>query len=176
MKISSESPGNDVFSRSFSEFLTEFDVEAEFSIKEEMIEEVMQELYKEITSPAVSTCRDEAAEQTGSPSSGSASLSSISMSLSAPSVAGSGKSSESCGASVSGSASSVMAGVEFAGGVFGNRGRESVELSDEVALLEEVEGLFEERNMTDGCDGVEFGDEWLEKVMGWSPLQVEGWT
>ncbi|KAF2287010.1 hypothetical protein GH714_037022 [Hevea brasiliensis] len=76
--------------------------------------------------------------------------------------------SESCGASVSNSASSVMAGVEFAGSVLGNAGGESVELKDS-----EEEG---EERMMDRCDGVKFGDEWLEKVMGWAPLELEGWS
>ena len=53
-----------------------------------------------------------------------------------------GKSSESCGASLSDSASSVLTGVEFAGGMLGSAGRESVEQSDDVVLLDEEEEII----------------------------------
>ncbi|KAJ9183573.1 hypothetical protein P3X46_007410 [Hevea brasiliensis] len=164
MEESSKLPENDVIALILPEFLVETVLEAdlspEFPIKEEMIEEVMQELYKEITFPP-STCTETA--NSGSPLPPLSPLSS----LSSPFFVNSGKS-ESCGASVSNSASSVMAGVEFAGGVLGNAGGESVELKDS-----EEEG---EERMMDRCDGVKFGDEWLEKVMGWAPLELEGWS
>ena len=171
MEVSSSHPlENDFISRCFPEFLTEADVETEFAIDEEMIEEVMQELYKEITSPAASTCSEAEAAATVAVTKEAQSLAVRppsplpSMSLSAKVFVESGKSSESCGASVSDSASSVMAGVEFAGGVVGSAGRESV---GDVALMEEEddeEMLAGERDMMmmmemEGCDGVEFGDE-----------------
>ncbi|KDP34099.1 hypothetical protein JCGZ_07670 [Jatropha curcas] len=180
MEGSSKSAVDDVSSAAWPEFLVETDLEselsAEFPIKEEMIEEVMQELYKEITGPA-STCTETAAspssETTVSVSSLTppSSLSSFSISLSSPFFVNSGKS-ESCGVSVSNSASSVMAGVEYAGvSVFRNAAGEGVENEEEGEGEE-----FGERLMMDGCDGVEFGDEWLEKVMGWAPLEFEGWS
>lgn len=170
MEESSQQPENDVIALTLPEFLVETDFEAddlspEFPIKEEMIEEVMQELYKEITCPT-STCTETAASTSsetlpsGSPLPPQSPLSS----LSSPFFVNSGKS-ESCGASVSNSESSVMAGVEFAGGAFGQTGGESVKLSE-----------CEEEGMMDGCDEVKFGDEWLEKVMGWAPLELEGWS
>ena len=65
---------------------------------------------------------------------------------------------ESCCASMSDSASSMMVGVEFAGGVFGSAGKESVKQSDDVALLELEEEIFAwERDVMamemDDCDG-----------------------
>ncbi|OAY27576.2 hypothetical protein MANES_16G080600v8 [Manihot esculenta] len=170
-------PTNDVVAGIFPEFLVETDLEAdlspEFPIKEEMIEEVMQELYREIT------CTETAA----SPSSETILLASPlppPPHLSAPSFVNSGKS-ESCGASVSNSTSSVMAGVEFAGCVFGNGAVDSVELRDAEEKRcnseeEEEEYYFLGKRLMDGCDGIKFGDEWLEKVMGWAPLELEGWS
>ncbi|KAJ9168229.1 hypothetical protein P3X46_019779 [Hevea brasiliensis] len=176
MEGSSMSPANDTIARILPEFLLEPDLEADLSpecpIKEEMIEEVMQELYREITftSPS-STCT----ETTASPSSETI-LSGSPLPppppLSAPSFVNSGKS-ESCGASVSNSASSVMAGVELVGGAFGNGTDESVELRDVEEKGCDSEVVEEEEHC---CDGIQFGDEWLEKVMGWTPLELEGWS
>ncbi|KAL9363176.1 hypothetical protein Peur_045961 [Populus x canadensis] len=152
-------PGNDVT----DEYLTDFDLDGdhspEFPIKEEMIEEVMQDLYKEIT------CTK------------SAPLGNVP----SPVFVDNGKS-ESCGASVSDSSSTVMAGVEFAGfagklaggylGLPGNR------LREERRGFALGEGFLAERMMMDGCDVVELGDDqWLDRVlMGWGPVEVEGWT
>ena len=60
-----------------------------------------------------------------------------------------------------------MARVEFAGGLFGSTGRESVELSDDVPLLEEEMFAWERDMMMmemDGCDEVEFGDGGREQL------------
>ncbi|KAJ6698135.1 hypothetical protein OIU79_011629 [Salix purpurea] len=90
--------------------------------------------------------------------------------------------SESCGASVSDSSSTVMAGVEFvgvAGKLAGSdTGFPGKGLSEERRGFDFGEGYLAERMMIDGRDGAEFGDDqWLDRVlMGWGPVEVEGWT
>ncbi|KAF5743195.1 hypothetical protein HS088_TW09G01260 [Tripterygium wilfordii] len=148
MEDTSESPANDSgdeISVSLSDFLTDSDDEGELSIREELIEKLMQELYKEICyskSPPV------AMEKHPMPSS------------SAQLVTDNWKS-ESCGASLSGTASTVMAGVEFGGAA----GRKEGEMGF---------GFGEEK--MEGCDGVDSGDEWLTRVLSWGPLEIEDWT
>ncbi|CAK7352972.1 unnamed protein product [Dovyalis caffra] len=154
-------PGNDVTDGCFKEFDLDGDLSPEFPIKEEMIEEVMQELYKEIT------CAKPA------PLNNVLSLVFVD----------NGKS-ESCGASVSDSSSTVMAGVEFVGfpGKFsgGNVGLQGNGVWEGAVRGFDFgeEGFLGEWKMMDRCDGVEFGDDqWLDRVlMGWAPVEVEGWT
>ncbi|GMI92590.1 hypothetical protein HRI_002928300 [Hibiscus trionum] len=88
-------------------FLTESDDGSELSyeglVEEEKVEEIMQELYKEITLTTSSSNTSPPTTVTfPSLSSSSSLLSSL-------------KISESCGASVSDSSSTVMAGIEFVG-------------------------------------------------------------
>ena len=57
----------------------------------------------------------------------------------------------------------MMARVEFTGGLFWSKVRESVKQSDDVALLEEKMFAWERDIMMmemDNCDGVKFGDGW----------------
>ncbi|KAF5726161.1 hypothetical protein HS088_TW23G00902 [Tripterygium wilfordii] len=151
MEETSESPANvfgDEISVYLSDFLTDSDDEGEVSIREEMIEKLMQELYKEIShskSPPVTITST--TEKHLIPSS------------SAQLVVDNGKS-ESCGASLSGTAS-IMAGFEFVGPAGWKEGDMG---------LGSVEGKME------GCDGVETSDEWLTRVLSWGPLEMEDWT
>lgn len=125
-----------------------------FQFKEEMVVEVMQELWKEISSPPARL----------------------------PSPEGS------CGASFSDSASTVMAGVEMVGG--GGGGTSLVGLDGrrpgraaagkgwtaEVAKEEECyvpEFMAVGGEVMDGCDAVEFDDEWLSRVLSWDPLDLD---
>lgn len=137
-----------------------------FQFQEETVEEFMQELWKEISSPparlpspyvspefAVSTCR------------------------------------ESCGASFSDSASTVMVGVEMAGGLGGaslvgfasrisgwsaeGKGP-AMEVAEAESYVPELVAVSGKR--MDGCDGVEFDDEWLSRVLSWGPPDLDDWT
>ncbi|KAF9681023.1 hypothetical protein SADUNF_Sadunf06G0182500 [Salix dunnii] len=145
------------------EYMTDFDLDGDLSpgypIKEEMIEEVMQDLYKEITCTKSATLDN----------------------VPSPLFVDNGKS-ESCGASVSDFSSTVMAGVEFVGVAGkiagGDSGLPGKRLSEERRGFDFGEGYLAERMMIDGRDGVEFGDDqWLDRVlMGWGPVEVEGWT
>lgn len=157
-------PESNIFgdiSDKFTELPTEQDdaVELfpEIPIKEELIEEVMQDLYKEITCSSKCT----------NPSSSSPSTTSF--------VAGIGKS-ESCGASVSDLASTVMAGVEFVGST-----ERFVGVKTEIAggssssTLAGVEKGFGEGDQVDGCDGEEVDDEWLARVLSWGPVELDSW-
>ena len=61
----------------------------------------------------------------------------------------------------------MMARVEFAGGLFWSKVRESVKQSDDVALLEEKMFAWERDMMMmemDDCDEVEFGDGGREQL------------
>ncbi|KAL6344498.1 hypothetical protein AAG906_002403 [Vitis piasezkii] len=141
-----------------------------FQFKEEMVEEVMQELWKEISSPPAR--------------------------IPSPDLPGFvvGTSRESCGASFSDSASTVMAGVEMAGGgggsgvvgtsLVGLAGRRAgraaagkgsaMEVAKEECYVPEFVAVGGER--MDGCDGLEFDDEWLSRVLSWGPLDLDDWT
>ncbi|BFG18144.1 hypothetical protein CerSpe_044180 [Prunus speciosa] len=124
----------------------------------------MQELYKEITpTPATNSTK---------PSSPAASFPTPSL------VVGNGKS-ESCGASVSDSASTVMAGIKFVGPT-GNNGGFSPE--NGVGLWSECggntnNGLVVGKGVMDGCDaGEAVDDEWFERVMNtWGPVDLDPW-
>lgn len=151
----------DDISGKFTELPTEQDdaveLYPEIPIKEELIEEVMQELYKEIT------CSSNCTNQSPSPSTTSF-------------VAGNGKS-ESCGASVSDLASTVMAGVEFVGSNerFVGVKTEFASGSSSSSTLAVVEKGFGEGDQVDGCDGVEVDDEWLARVLSWGPVELDSW-
>jgi hypothetical protein len=131
----------------------------EIPIGEERIEKFMQELYKEITT-------------TASPPPASSFL-------------WNGWESESCGAAVSDSASTVMAGVEFAGKMISapeNGGRYGCKCRSNEGL---VVGKREEGAMN-GCDAcgdghgrkVDGGDdddedeEWFARVLSWGPADL----
>jgi len=132
----------------------------EFSIKEEMIEEVMQELQEEIS---LSACTEPTTWPASFP------LPSSSSSSTSPFA----DTSERCGASVSDSASTVMAGIEYMGPAL-KMG------SPENGFLGVVEGgrcndygvgVAGER--MDGCDGGELDDEWLGRLLLWDPPPVD---
>ncbi|KAJ4837975.1 hypothetical protein Tsubulata_037841 [Turnera subulata] len=178
---SSTRPGSDVIAAgNFHELLRETDWDSEVSpelhIKEELVEEVMQELYREITCPSpppqLTTCSSSSTlnvASSPSPSSeGVPSPASSSLPAFRAVFADDGKS-ESCGASVSDSSSTVMAGVEYVGVAGKAAGGSS------LSVVSGGSGEWME-GMMDGCDQVEFDDEWLERVMSWVPLELEGWT
>ncbi|XWS72456.1 hypothetical protein CRYUN_Cryun02cG0041300 [Craigia yunnanensis] len=195
----SESPEAELsgdFGGKLNVLLTEYDDESEFSseglVEEEKLEEMMQELYKEITSSSYNTSPPTVTLP--SPSSSSSSplfLSSL------PFFVVSDVKSESCGASMSDSSSTVMAGIEFVGPtgklsdvrvglpetgngspenklwVMGTGFDDNNNYNDVVEGG--VEGLKEEE--MEGCDEGEVGDDqWLERVLGWGPLELEEWT
>jgi len=131
----------------------------EFTVKEELIEEVMQELYKEITC-TTSTATASNISSTSVPANFP------SQSPLMPVVAVSdGAKSESCGASVSDSMSTVMAGIEFVRPT--GTGKKKLG-SQEIKIGFE----FDHGMMMNGCDGGNFDDdEWLARVLGWDPQE-----
>ncbi|XVE70924.1 hypothetical protein DITRI_Ditri10aG0108700 [Diplodiscus trichospermus] len=175
--------------------LTESDDESKFSneglVEEEKLEEIMQELYKEITSSSYYT----SPSTLTLPSPSSSSLSPLSLS-SMPSLAVSDVKSESCGASMSDSSSTVMAGIEFVGPAkklcdvnlglpkTGNGLTDNnlwiMEMgfddnNDNKVVGGGVQRLKEEK--MEGCDEGDAGDDqWLERVLSWRPLELEDWT
>ncbi|OMO66946.1 hypothetical protein CCACVL1_20910 [Corchorus capsularis] len=178
--------------------MTESDDESDFSseglVTEEKLEEIMQELYREITIPSSYYTSPPPTVTLTSPSSSSSSPSVTSpFSLSSlPFFAVSDVQSESCGASMSNTASTVMAGIEFVGpaGNFsdvtaglpeaGDMG--TIMVVDENLNVEgESEGVImgeEIDEKMDGCDEGEVGDDdqWLARVLGWGPLELDEWT
>jgi hypothetical protein len=160
--------------RKLNELLTDFEGDndmspAELYIKEEMVlEEVMQELHKEIR-PSAST--KPTTWPTSFPSPSSSPLSTSLFSLTPLPFANSEGKSESCGASQSDSASTVMAGIEFVGSAVKIR-------SPDNGFWGVVEGggcnyevgVGESFGETlDGCDGGELDDEWLGRLLRWDP-------
>ncbi|XVF35339.1 hypothetical protein REPUB_Repub18cG0137100 [Reevesia pubescens] len=156
--------------------LTESDDESEFSneglvdIQEEKLEEIMQELYKEIITTSSFNVSPPP----------TATLPSSSSPLSLPSLPFFGVSdvkSESCGASMSDSSSTVMAGVEFVGPA-GKLPELKEGLPENELWVMELG--FKDNNVgggeeqMEGCDEVEVGDDqWLARVLRWSPLDIE---
>lgn len=133
----------------------------EFTVKEELIEEVMQEFYKEITSTATSTTASNI-----STTSVPANFPSQSPLMPVVAVSDGGKS-ESCGASVSDSTSTVMAGIEIVGPT--GTGKKKFG-SQEIKIGFE----FDHGMMMNGCDGGDFDDdEWLARVLGWDPQELD---
>lgn len=174
MEAGSQSlPPESTFSSRFTGLLTEHDDDEavelfpDIPIKEELVEEVMQELYKEIT--CSSTCANPSSSSSSStpPSPSPTSL-----------LAGNGES-ESCGASVSDLASTVMAGVEFVGSTERLVGvkAEFPSGSSPSSTLAVVEKGFGERDhqVVDGGDGGEVDDEWLGRLLNWGPVEIDSW-
>ncbi|XP_048332129.1 uncharacterized protein LOC125423045 [Ziziphus jujuba] len=167
-KCSPESTTSGDVSGKFMDLLREHDDDddaaelfPEIPIKEELIEEVMQELYKEIT--YTSDCYTNI-------SSSPATM--PSPSLAASFVVGNGKS-ESCGASVSDSASTVMVGVEFVGSGERLGGVKKTEVGNGSSSSAVGKGYGE--GEVDGCNSVEVDDEWLARVLSWGPVELEPW-
>ncbi|ESR64080.1 hypothetical protein KPL70_000513 [Citrus sinensis] len=144
--------------------LTEVDDEAELSpellIKEEKIEEVMRELYKEIsTSPSCTNVNP-----TSPPSNVPSPPPSLPFDVK----------SESCGASISVSGSTVMAGIEYVGPT-GN----IASAENGVWMVGRGDGNSNNNHNAvgeemDGCDLLDVGDEWLARVLRWGPpLELE---
>ncbi|KAL5769061.1 hypothetical protein ACOSQ2_015844 [Xanthoceras sorbifolium] len=153
--------------------LTEVDDDSElssdqFPIKEEKIEKIMQELYTEISCSSFTKVDSISPLSTFTSPLPSPSISSIS------SLPFDGKS-DSCGASISVSGSTVMAGVEFGGGTTRNIGSLKVGLTENM-LGRGSSGVGNHEKM-EGCDGWEVGDEWLARVLGGGPpLDFEEWA
>ncbi|KAL6212295.1 hypothetical protein ACLB2K_017516 [Fragaria x ananassa] len=139
----------------------------EIPIGEEHVEKFMQELYKVMTTPAGSDTSVKHPSWT------------------AAGYAATGWESESCGAAVSDSASSVMAGVEYAGKLVaaapGSGGRCGCQCGSNGGLLV-VAGGSGEGGEINGCgecgagedrkmDG-EDEEEWFERVMSWGPADL----
>ncbi|XVE53899.1 hypothetical protein DITRI_Ditri03aG0039100 [Diplodiscus trichospermus] len=172
-----------------TESIDENELSNEGLVEEEKLEEIMQELYKEITSSSYNTSPPTITLL--SPS--SSSLSPFSMS-SLPFFCVSDFKSESCGASMSDSSSTVMAGIAFVGQAgklsdikaglpeTGN-GSPSNELwvlgmgFDDNSSNNDVVGREEEEVEMERCDEGEVGDDqWLARVLRWGPLEIEEWT
>ncbi|KAK5830078.1 hypothetical protein PVK06_013872 [Gossypium arboreum] len=155
-----ELPGN--VAGKLNVLLTDSDDGSEFSyegsVEEEKLEEIMQELYKEIasTSPPPSVTF---------PSLSSSSSSSSSLTFSPISDV---KISESCGASMSDSSSTVMAGIAFVGPT--GKFPDVKEGSPEKELW--IKGM----ERCDEEEGEVGDDPWLARVLGWGPLELEEWT
>ncbi|KAI4337138.1 hypothetical protein L6164_015587 [Bauhinia variegata] len=140
------------------EILTESDTETgQFFFEERMIEEVMQELYKEITYSSI----------TGPASFPGTLLPSSSLPAS-PVLIDKGKN-ESCGASVSDSASTVMAGISIAGVL-----PETAKGGSDESVGFGV-GLETKEEKMEGCDGGDLDDEWLGRVLSWVQLESRQW-
>ncbi|XVF89095.1 hypothetical protein PTKIN_Ptkin19aG0103200 [Pterospermum kingtungense] len=184
----SELPGD--ISGKLNVLLAESDDENDLSneglvVEEKKLEEIMQELYKEITTPSYNS----SPPPTVAFPSPSYSLSFFSVS----DVKG-----ESCGASMSDSSSTVMAGIEFVVptgklsdvkvGLPAETGKGSPE--NELWVMGmgfddnnnnncnnvSVGGAVREEEM-EGCDEGEVGDDqWLARVLKWGPLDLEEWT
>ncbi|KAJ1442802.1 hypothetical protein SESBI_00682 [Sesbania bispinosa] len=130
------------------ELLAESDNEetGQFRFQEEMVEEVMQDLYKEI---AFSAAGDGPVQ---------------------PTIFIDDGKNGSCGASISASASTVMAGIEVASFTGGFPATENVSAvvevdggrSDAFALFG-----FGEENKMQGFDRGDIDDEWVGRVLSW---------
>ncbi|KAK5814123.1 uncharacterized protein LOC108468150 [Gossypium arboreum] len=174
--------------------LTESDDESEFSNDEGKLEEIMQELYKEITATTTSSSPNTSPLMVTLPSpSSSSSSSSPPLYLSPPPFSVSDVKSESCGASMSDSSSTVMAGIEFvvpAGklpekeigvtemGFDDDNNTTTTTTTTTTTIYNNNSGDFVAREEEmDGCDEGELGnDQWLTIVLGWGPLELEDWT
>ncbi|TYI16981.1 hypothetical protein ES332_A08G292900v1 [Gossypium tomentosum] len=167
--------------------LTESDDESEFSNDEGKLEEIMQELYKEITATTTSSSPNTSPLMVTLPSpSSSSSSSSPPLYLSPPPFSVSDVKSESCGASMSDSSSTVMAGIEFVvpAGKLPEKeiGVTEMGFDDDnnttTTINNNNSGDFVAREEEmDGCDEGELGnDQWLTIVLGWGPLELEDWT
>lgn len=179
-------------------FFTDSDDEYEFSnggnlVEEKKLEEIMQELYKEITTISYNTSPPPTTVTFQSPSSSSSS-SPLTVSSSQPffSVNVDVKS-ESCGASMSDSSSTVMAGIEFVGPA-GKLPETGKGYSSENEVWEMGMGFVDDNNNKNNCNnnvvgGGEEGmegcdeelgeigdDQWLARVLRWGPLELEEWT
>ncbi|KAK8698552.1 hypothetical protein V6N13_114664 [Hibiscus sabdariffa] len=136
----------------------------------------MQELYREITSPSYNTSSQSQQPMVTLSSSSSSSplhLSSLSF-LSVYDVK-----IESCGASMSQLSSTVMAGIGFVGPCLkvGLPEKEKISAKNDLWVMEKSKnkvggGGGEDEGMK-GCDE---NDEWLSRVLGWGPLELEEWT
>ncbi|KAK8602470.1 hypothetical protein V6N13_057901 [Hibiscus sabdariffa] len=159
-KEGSRSPETELsgdFAWSLSVLLSESDDESELSdeclVEEEKLEEIMQELYREITTTTNSSSYNTSPAPLSPPP-----FSAVSV------VYG-----ESCGASMSDSSSTVMAGIEFVAPTAKYFAMN--ELTNNIGG-----GGGEERGM-DGCDEGEIDDDdddqWLARVLGWVPMELE---
>ncbi|KAL4334752.1 hypothetical protein GQ457_07G045120 [Hibiscus cannabinus] len=122
-------------------------------VEEEKVEEIMQELYKEITLATYSSSNTSPPKTVTFPSPPPPFF-----------PANDVKISESCGASMSDSSSTVMAGVEFVGPT-----KKSKTPDVKGGSPPPVKELWiAEREVDD--------DQWLATVLGWCPLELEEWT
>ncbi|GLT25564.1 hypothetical protein SLA2020_006860 [Shorea laevis] len=163
-------------------FLSEADDDSEFSdgflIEEEKVEEIMRELYKEITScPCASSPPAANLPSTTSSVSSTSSLIPFSTQPFFAVCDVTDVKSDSCGASVSDSASTVMAGVEFAGPTFKNVASPEIRSGSPVENEMGMEGGGIDDGVggvgMDGCDGEVVDDQWLARVLGWDPLEID---
>ncbi|KAL3746867.1 hypothetical protein ACJRO7_015761 [Eucalyptus globulus] len=148
--------GGGGFAGALTGFLADSDEEGglspELPIEEELVEKVMHELYEEIAGRNDST--------------------GVAAAPPPPALVEEKGKNGNCGASVSETASTVMAGVHFAccAGELGSRPSPSPSPSLPPSGGGEASG---EADGGGGGDGVEMDDEWLEKALSWVPL-MEG--
>ncbi|KAK8547369.1 hypothetical protein V6N13_098079 [Hibiscus sabdariffa] len=174
-------------------FMTDSNEGSELSyeglVQEEKVEEIMQELYKEMTLATSSS-------NTSPPTSVAVTFPSLSLSLSLSSSSSSllssltffpvndVKISESCGASMSDSSSTVMAGIEFVGPTRRMPGVKGGSSEKELWIMDtgfEFDGEYDNNKaviIAGGGKG-ETGrmevdeDQWLARVLGWGPRPLE---
>lgn len=155
------------------------EISPEVPIREELIEEVMQELYREITN---NSDRGGPGPAHGPTSSSLTRGQTTSFRL----VVGNNGRSESCGACVSESASTVMAGIEFVGSPGRFTGGNVGSARGETTIWRESSNGYwwdddhdqvEKGAVMDGCDGdhQELDDEWLARVLSWGPVELDPW-
>ncbi|GMI81392.1 hypothetical protein HRI_001808500 [Hibiscus trionum] len=195
-----KSPGTGIsgdISGKLNVFLTDSDDGSDLSyeglVEEEKVEEIMQELYKEITS-ASNTSPPTTVRNFSFPIFFFAAMQLLSPLTFFP-VHDVIKISESCGASMSDSSSTVMAGVEFVGptkkmpsSVKGGLPPPEKELritdmgfdDNNNVVKSRGAGKREVEKMESSCCDEEGGevddDQWLARVLGWGPLELEEWT
>ncbi|GMI88517.1 hypothetical protein HRI_002521000 [Hibiscus trionum] len=164
--------------------LTESDDEIEFSsecfVEEEKLEEIMQELYKEITSPSYNTTSQQQQQPTVTLPSPSSSSSSPLLLSTLPFFSACDVKSDSCGASMSHSSSTVMAGIAFVGldvkvGL-PEKGKMSPENDLWVTEMEFDDNNKSKNKVVGGEGEMDENDEWLARVLGWGPLELEDWS
>ncbi|XP_062097802.1 uncharacterized protein LOC133803708 [Humulus lupulus] len=168
------------------------DMSPEIPIREELIEEVMQELYREISSNG-----DGPGVGPGPKSTTVAGSEQVPTTSFDVVIGKENDKSESCGASFSESASTVMAGIEYvaATGRFAGRNMGSTTTmwresgddgsywswdhggdDDEVVMMrKKKKGVVEMDGCDRGCDDQEVDDEWLARVLSWGPVELGPW-
>lgn len=167
------------------------DISPEIPIREELIVEVMQELYREITNN--SNISDNSGPGPGPrPKTFIPTGSVIVPTTSFDVMVGNNGKSESCGACISESASTVMAGIEFVGSTRRFSGGNVGSTRGKTTIWKESSGssgywwdhhdddqVEKASGVMDGCDGCDghqdLDDEWLARVLSCGPVELDPW-